>query len=185
MKLGAGLIAVAMAVLMPAASTATKPNAKHSKQARSKAVSSKTSRAKPGGVGKAGSARTTGGRGRGRGRGRTRKANAPSYQTHPDPERYRQIQQALADKGYYKGDINGQWGDDSTDALKRFQADQRLDSDGKINALTLRGLGLGPKHDGSTAPMSGAAGTAKTNAEPANAEPPPPVPTEAPAEPPE
>lgn len=70
-----------------------------------------------------------------------------SYQAHPDAARYQQIQQALADRGYFKGQINGQWGDDSVDALKRFQADQKLDSDGKINSLTLIGLGLGPKHD--------------------------------------
>jgi Putative peptidoglycan binding domain len=72
---------------------------------------------------------------------------APSYQLHPDPERYQQIQQALADKGYFKGQVNGVWGDDSVDALKRFQADQKLDNDGHLNALTLTGLGLGPKHD--------------------------------------
>jgi len=79
---------------------------------------------------------------------RTHVAPAPSYQLHPDPERYQQIQQALADKGYFKGEVNGQWGDDSVDALKRFQADQKLDSDGHLNALSLIGLGLGPKHDG-------------------------------------
>lgn len=71
----------------------------------------------------------------------------PSYQLHPDPERYQQIQQALADRGYFKGEVNGQWGDDSVDALKRFQADQKLDDDGHLTALTLIGLGLGPKHD--------------------------------------
>ncbi len=80
-----------------------------------------------------------------------RPAPAPSYQLHPDPERYQQIQQALADKGYFKGAVNGQWGDDSVDALKRFQADQKLDSDGHLNALTLIGLGLGPKHSGDVA----------------------------------
>ena len=76
---------------------------------------------------------------------------APSYQLHPDPERYQQIQQALADKGYFKGEVNGQWGDDSLDALKRFQGDQKIDPDGHLNALTLIGLGLGPKHGGDTA----------------------------------
>lgn len=79
---------------------------------------------------------------------RVRRAAGPSYQMHPDPERYQQIQQALADRGYFKGQVNGQWGDDSVDALKRFQADQKLGTDGKINSLTLNGLGLGPKHDG-------------------------------------
>ncbi len=76
-----------------------------------------------------------------------RTAPTPSYQLHPDAERYQQIQQALAAKGYFTGDVNGQWGDDSVDALKRFQADQKLDDDGHLNALTLIGLGLGPKHE--------------------------------------
>jgi hypothetical protein len=70
-----------------------------------------------------------------------------AYQSHPDPDRYQQIQQALADRGYFKGEVNGQWGDDSIDALKRFQVDQKLDDDGHLTALTLTGLGLGPRHD--------------------------------------
>jgi peptidoglycan hydrolase-like protein with peptidoglycan-binding domain len=78
---------------------------------------------------------------------RSRAKAKPSYQSHPDPERYQEIQRALADKGYFKGEVNGQWGDDSIDALKRFQADQKLDADGKISARTLIGLGLGPKHE--------------------------------------
>jgi hypothetical protein len=104
----------------------------------------KTSTAKPPAKSKAASAgRTT----RGRSGKRARKAPAPSFQVHPDPDRYQEIQKALADRGYFKGEVNGRWGDDSVDALKRFQADQKLDDDGKISALTLTGLGLGPKHD--------------------------------------
>ena len=38
-----------------------------------------------------------------------------------------------------------QWGPESVDALKRFQADQNLMPDGKINSLSLIALGLGPK----------------------------------------
>ena len=89
-------------------------------------------------------------RARSKGRAR-RKVAGPSYQSHPDPERYAQIQKALADRGYFRGEANGVWKDDSAEALKRFQADQKLPDDGKINALTLTGLGLGPHHDGSTA----------------------------------
>lgn len=91
-------------------------------------------------------ARTTRGKGK-----KTRAKAAPTYQLHPDPERYQQIQQALADRGYFKGQVNGDWGDDSVEALKKFQADQKMDTDGKINALSLIGLGLGPKHDGTSA----------------------------------
>jgi peptidoglycan hydrolase-like protein with peptidoglycan-binding domain len=92
-----------------------------------------------------------------KGRRSPRKAG-PSYQLHPDPERYQEIQKALAERGYFKGEVNGQWGEDSIDALKRFQADQKLPDDGKINALSLIGLGLGPKHNGSVAiPTNGQA----------------------------
>jgi hypothetical protein len=72
---------------------------------------------------------------------------APSYQTHPDPERYQEIQQALAKNGYYKGEVNGQWNDDSVEALKQFQTDHKLVNDGKISALSLIGLGLGPNRE--------------------------------------
>ena len=69
-------------------------------------------------------------------------------QTVPTPDRYREIQQALVAKGYLKPeDATGTWGDSSTDALKRFQAEQSLDATGKINALSLIALGLGPKRD--------------------------------------
>jgi len=85
------------------------------------------------------------------GRHVARKPAGPSYQQHPDPQRYAEIQRALADRGYFHGAADGEWKDDSVDALKRFQADQKLPDDGKISALTLTGLGLGPHHDGSTA----------------------------------
>ena len=54
-------------------------------------------------------------------------------QTVPSPERYKEIQDALVAKGYLKPELAaGAWGDASTSALKRFQADQNLDSSGKI-----------------------------------------------------
>ncbi len=83
----------------------------------------------------------------------SKKAPAPrttwrNRQTTPAPERYKEIQDALVAKGYLRPeDATGAWGDASSDALKRFQADQKIDSSGKINSLSLIGLGLGPKHD--------------------------------------
>jgi peptidoglycan hydrolase-like protein with peptidoglycan-binding domain len=65
----------------------------------------------------------------------------------PTPERYKEIQQALADKGYFKNEPDGNWGPASIDALKRFQHDQRLVEDGKIGSLSLIALGLGPKRE--------------------------------------
>ena len=77
----------------------------------------------------------------------------PVVPPHPDADRLREIQKAMADKGYFKGEVNGVWNADSVDALKRFQSEQKLTPDGKINALSLIGLGLGPKHDGSVAAL--------------------------------
>jgi hypothetical protein len=69
-------------------------------------------------------------------------------QTSPTPDRYREIQGALASKGYLKPeDATGTWNQSSSDAMKKFQAEQNLDSTGKINSLSLIALGLGPHHD--------------------------------------
>jgi hypothetical protein len=69
-------------------------------------------------------------------------------QLSPTPDRYRQIQSALATKGYLKPeDATGTWNQGSVDALKKFQAEQNLESSGKINSLSLIALGLGPHRD--------------------------------------
>lgn len=69
----------------------------------------------------------------------------PPVQMQPTTDRYKEIQQALADKGYFRGTPDGAWNGESVDALKRFQKDQNLDPDGKIGSLSLMALGLGPK----------------------------------------
>jgi peptidoglycan hydrolase-like protein with peptidoglycan-binding domain len=63
----------------------------------------------------------------------------------PSPERYREIQQKLADKGFFHGPVDGNWNSDSVDALKRFQKEQGLEPDGKLGSLSLIAMGLGPK----------------------------------------
>jgi len=74
-------------------------------------------------------------------------------QTSPSPDRYREIQGALASKGFLQPeDATGTWNQTSTDALKRFQKEQNLDSNGKINSLSLIALGLGPHHDSAPPP---------------------------------
>jgi peptidoglycan hydrolase-like protein with peptidoglycan-binding domain len=65
----------------------------------------------------------------------------------PSLERLKEIQQALAGKGYFTGEPDGTWGPASIDALKRFQHDQNLVEDGKIGSLSLIALGLGPKRE--------------------------------------
>jgi hypothetical protein len=69
-------------------------------------------------------------------------------QQNPTPERYKEIQQALVDKGYLKGEPSGVWDADSIDAMQRFQTDQKLTATGKITAPALIGLGLGAKSAG-------------------------------------
>ena len=69
-------------------------------------------------------------------------------QATPTPERYKEIQEALAAKGYLQPeDASGRWDQASVEALKKFQADQKLDSTGKLNSLSLIALGLGPKYE--------------------------------------
>ena len=72
-------------------------------------------------------------------------ARRPPAQQQPSANRYKEIQQALADKGYFQGPVDGAWNTGSVEALKRFQKDQNLDADGKIGSLSLIALGLGPK----------------------------------------
>lgn len=76
---------------------------------------------------------------------RARHSAQRSVQQTPTPERYQEIQQALASRGYYKGAVDGKWNDDSVEALRRFQTDQNLSPDGRINSLSLIAMGLGPK----------------------------------------
>jgi len=76
---------------------------------------------------------------------RTVVARRPPTQQQPTTDRYKEIQQALADKGYFQGPVDGAWNPGSVEALKRFQKDQNLDPDGKIGSLSLIALGLGPK----------------------------------------
>ncbi len=73
-----------------------------------------------------------------------RAAGWRSGQQQPTPERYIQIQQALIDKQYLQGPATGKWEPDSEAALKKFQADQKLEATGKLDALSLIRLGLGP-----------------------------------------
>jgi hypothetical protein len=76
------------------------------------------------------------------------RASWRNRQAAPTADRYREIQQALAARGYLSTEeANGAWGASSMDALKKFQAEQALETTGKIDSLSLIALGLGPRHD--------------------------------------
>lgn len=72
-------------------------------------------------------------------------------QQSPTQERYTEIQQALAARGFLQSEPNGTWDAASVDALKRFQEEQNLPPTGKITSLSLIALGLGPRRNPMTA----------------------------------
>lgn len=87
---------------------------------------------------------------RGTVRGRSPKPVARRYyrgQQAPTPDRYLEIQQALASRGYLTGEPSGKWDAATQDALKRFQEEQNLAPTGRITSLSLIALGLGPKRN--------------------------------------
>ena len=121
-----------------------------SKTAASKSAASKSAASKSGSKAASKTAASkTGVRSR-----RTVVARRPPTQQQPTTDRYKEIQQALADKGYFQGPVDGAWNAGSVEALKRFQKDQNLDPDGKIGSLSLIALGLGPKRNVASAQPS-------------------------------
>jgi Putative peptidoglycan binding domain len=78
-------------------------------------------------------------------------------QMTPTPERYKEIQQALVDKGYLKSEPNGVWDAQSIDALRQFQTDKKLSVTGRISSASLIGLGLGPNTATAETPSAPAA----------------------------
>lgn len=72
-------------------------------------------------------------------------SRARQRQQAPTSDRYREIQQALQTAGYLDGEPSGRWDDSSIAAMKRFQEQHAIPPTGKINALSLIALGLGPK----------------------------------------
>jgi len=76
-------------------------------------------------------------------------------QLSPTAQRYREIQDSLVARGYLGAEsATGNWDQDSVEALKKFQADQKLESNGKINSLSLIALGLGPRREAATVDTS-------------------------------
>ena len=138
--------------------TAAKSPASAAKKKKKKSASSKTGVSKaatpPGATAarvaptKAGPKTATTAARRGKKGSPAKRVTWRNRQLAPTPQRYKEIQEALAAKGYLKPeDANGTWTPASADALKKFQAGQNLDSTGKINSLSLIALGLGPRRE--------------------------------------
>ena len=64
-----------------------------------------------------------------------------------DGERTHQIQQALIQKGYLKGEPSDKWDASTEAALRKFQADNGWQNKTVPDSRALIKLGLGPNHD--------------------------------------
>ena len=71
-------------------------------------------------------------------------------QRAPSRDRYKEIQAALKERGYDPGPIDGEWGSQTAAALRRFEKDHQLPADGRLDALVLIALGLGPERIATT-----------------------------------
>jgi len=104
-------------------------------------TSSKKSAAKPSGKS---SARTSG--------KTSKKSRKQPGQKAPTNDRINEIQMALARDGSFRGAPTGKWDDDTTEAMRKFQAGHGLNPSGKLDAPTLQRLGLGSQTAGIAAP---------------------------------
>jgi His-Xaa-Ser repeat protein HxsA len=59
-----------------------------------------------------------------------------------DTQLVQSVQQALKQKGYDVGTIDGQWGTNTQDALRQFQQSQGITQTGNLDAQTLSALGV-------------------------------------------
>jgi peptidoglycan hydrolase-like protein with peptidoglycan-binding domain len=88
-----------------------------------------------------------------------KRAPRPRAQKAPSADRIREIQTALAQKGFYEGEPTGKWDAQSVDAMKKFQSANGLTATGKFDAKSLQKLGLGSEVAGAAAPRTPANGT--------------------------
>jgi hypothetical protein len=77
----------------------------------------------------------------------TGKVATTTTQTPPpgaayDASTIRSVQQALNDRGYNAGPVDGQWGAATRDAVKRFQQVTGLPATGELGRQTLAALGV-------------------------------------------
>ena len=79
--------------------------------------------------------------------GKDRTVTASASSTSATPPRYdsalvRSVQQALNDRGYNAGSVDGQWGPATEDAVRRFQQASGLPESGQLERSPLAALGV-------------------------------------------
>jgi hypothetical protein len=72
------------------------------------------------------------------------KSSSSMTSSRYDPALVRSAQQALNDKGYNAGSVDGQWGPTTEDAVRRFQQASGLPQTGELERSTLAALGVAP-----------------------------------------
>jgi peptidoglycan hydrolase-like protein with peptidoglycan-binding domain len=80
-------------------------------------------------------------------KGKHSKKAAKRGQQKIDGERTHQIQQALIQKGYLKGEPSDKWDASTETALRKFQSDNGWQNKTVPDSRALIKLGLGPNHD--------------------------------------
>jgi peptidoglycan hydrolase-like protein with peptidoglycan-binding domain len=86
----------------------------------------------------------------------------------------RQLQQALNDKGFNVGTVDGEWGPRTEDSLKKFQGSKNMTSSGQLDDSTVMALGLNSSDFGLTGTNSQTTGQAPAGSahqQPSNSDP--------------
>lgn len=73
-------------------------------------------------------------------------APSQAYAQPLRPDVVRRIQTRLGELGFYRGRVDGVWGDRSTAALERFQRSRGLEASGELNPSTAAAMGLDPNN---------------------------------------
>jgi peptidoglycan hydrolase-like protein with peptidoglycan-binding domain len=88
-----------------------------------------------------------------------------------EPSFLRSVQQALNDKGYNAGTVDGVVGPNTTSAIRKFQTDSGLQATGKLDPATTAALGISRPYESSTtgsSDMSSSTNQASTAPTPGN-----------------
>lgn len=65
--------------------------------------------------------------------------SVPIHVTQSD---VRQIQQKLSQQGAYQGQVDGQWGEDTANAVREFQRQQNIAPTGRLDMRTISAMGI-------------------------------------------